>query len=169
MLILAGSGIHLLSFYRARDGADETRKALGVDEARLGNIVRRIEEINSGFNQRKARLTLRHLAGIDSSGIIHAVDPAKILTVIAGILPAEAKVISLRLKVSPPSPSISIEAKSSDSDAAREFLAALSGSSALGRAELLEERIQDDGQSIFRIEAELKTPVRKPHTEVEEQ
>lgn len=150
------SAVHIEQGLRARAARARMKDEVARQEEELRLLARRSEAARLELASPAAGRALRRLAAFERAGALDAVPPAEVLSALAAALPAEARVISLGLQLSSPTPRLAVEVAGRGSETATELTRRLSRSSRLAHAEVLEERPSQNGEYRFRIAAEVR-------------
>jgi hypothetical protein len=126
-------------------------------EDRLDFLVQSSRKAHQALEGAPASDVIRWLITVERSGATKAVHPTEILGAAADALPADARILSVRLESSPPEAEMSIEALVGSPRSASDFVSGLSESSSVLETEILEERHQSDGDILLRISASLRS------------
>jgi Tfp pilus assembly protein PilN len=155
LAILLASGTHFATIIHARAATEELARQTEAREASLVRLDRGLETLRADLGTPDASKTIEQLVALDRSGILTTVTPSEVLSEIADVLPEEVRVTSLRLSSSPPGAELELDSVTADPHAAVAFLAGLTESPLVRRAEVLEERPLVGGEFFYRIVAEL--------------
>ena len=131
-------------------------------ESRLTAMKRGMVEAQKALGTPASAEVLRLLIAVEASGATRAAPPAQALTILADVIPPEARVLSLKLHSSPPRPELVLEAMVDSPEPAARLLGELSHQSSVIRAEILDERHLESGEIYLRIRVDLGSQEEKP-------
>lgn len=155
VVLLLLSGIHLWTALALRAAVREVAEQSEAQQSSLRRLDQRIAASRAELESPAASQTISQLVSLERSGIADAPDPSRLLSMLADVLPDEARVISLRLGAASPVPLLELESVTADPQAAVELLSGLIDSPLVRRAALLEEQPLASGEFLYRIETEL--------------
>lgn len=98
---------------------------------------------------------LARLGAVMASGAPEAFPPTELLELVAEALPDEARLTSLTLQASPPSPGITLEAVTRSAEAVTELQRQMAASPLVRATTVLDERRLPDGALAVRLQVDL--------------
>jgi hypothetical protein len=106
---------------------------------------------SSGVGERAAML----LAAVLEAGVLDAVRPTEVLSMLQSTLPEEMVLSSLEIAAAAPTPSLLVEARADEAPHVTLFQRRVANSPLVSRTRLLEERRSPDGALAVRLQVDL--------------